>query len=183
MKLLRWHRHCLRLTVISAQELSVFAVAMTLLKGVVVKRHSFLLIAALVVVMLGSAASASAQISGDSSLLTPLNNRDVLEMVEHQIQPLEIVQTIKASACTFDTFPPILKEMKRRGVPEAVLQAMVEAPYGPSLQSVTRDDLAEQPIYHYAEHLKQMGFVLPTTSRRGSQPSRRARASRTRQRS
>ena len=148
------------------------------------KRHYSLLIAA-VIVLLGSAASSSAQVSSDGSELTPLNNKDVLEMVEHQLQPEAIVQTIRVSACTFDTFPPILKEMKRRGVPETVLQAMVEAPYGPSTKNISRDDLGEQAIYHYTEHLKQMGFVMPTASGRGLQPYRRtrARASRPRQRS
>ena len=63
--------------------------------------------------------------------------------------------------------------MKRRGVPEAVLQAMVEAPYGPSIKSSSRDDLGEQPIYHYAEQLKAMGFLTPSASGRGLQPSTR----------
>jgi len=163
-----------------------FAVANEALKrSRPVKRHHLLIIIAAVIVLVGSASSASAQVSSDSSELTPLNNKDVLVMVEHQLQPEAIVQTIKVSACTFDTFPPILKEMKRRGVPDTVLQAMVEAPYGPSLRSSSQDDLGEQPIYHYTEQLKQLGFVIPTTSRRGSQPYRqtRARASKPRQRS
>ena len=149
------------------------------------KRRYLLLIIAVVIVSLGSLDSASAQVSSDSSELTPLNNQDVLVMVEHQLQPEAIVQTIRASACTFDTFPPILKEMKRRGVPETVLQAMVEAPYGPSSKNISRDDLGDEPIYHYTEHLKQMGFIMPTASGRGLQPYRqtRARASRPRQRS
>lgn len=149
------------------------------------KRHYLLLATFLLIVTLASAASAFGQVSGDSSELTPLNNKDVLVMVEHQLEPDAIVLKIRASACTFDTFPPILREMKRRGVPETVLKAMVDAPYGPSINGSSRDDLGEQPIYHYAEQLKQMGFLTPTASGRGLQPYRqsRARASRPRQRS
>lgn len=150
------------------------------------KRPYLLLAAFLLVVPLASVADAFAgQFPGDSSDFTPLNNKDILVMVEQKLETEAIVQTIKSSACTFDTFPPVLREMKRRGVPEAILQAMVEAPYGPSVQSSSRDDLGEQPIYHYAEQLKQMGFLAPLSSGRGLQPSRqsRARASRPRQRS
>jgi hypothetical protein len=62
--------------------------------------------------------------------------------------------------------------MKRRGVPEAVLQAMVEAPYGPSVANSSKDDLSESPIYHYAEQLKQMGFLNPVPTGRGLAPIR-----------
>lgn len=103
-------------------------------------------------------------------------------MVEQKLDTEAIIKAIKSSPCTFDTFPPLLKEMKRRGVPDEVLEAMVEAPYGPSLQSrETRDELGEAPIYHYADQLKQLGYITPMATGRRSQP-RRARASRTRDR-
>ncbi len=117
------------------------------------KRPYLLLAAFLLIVPLASVASAFGQFSDDPSDFTPLNNKDILVMVERKLEAETIVQAIKSSPCTFDTFPPVLREMKRRGVPEAVLQAMAEAPYGPSLKSSSRDDLGEQPIYHYAEHL------------------------------
>ena len=147
------------------------------------KRHYLLFATFLLIAPLVSGVSAFGQISSDTSEFTPLNNKDILLMVERRVEPEEIVKTIKSSACTFDTFPPILREMKRRGVPESILQAMVDAPYGPSVKSSSRDDLGEQPIYHYAEQLKQMGFLTPLGSGRGLQPSRqsRARASRPRQ--
>lgn len=148
-----------------------------------VKRHYLFFAAFVLMVPLVSVGSAFGQISDDSSEFTPLNNKDILVLVERRVETDEIVKTIKSSACTFDTFPPVLREMKRRGVPESVLQAMVEAPYGPSIKSSSKDDLGEQPIYHYAEQLKQMGFLTPLGSGRGLQSSRQrgARASRPRQ--
>jgi hypothetical protein len=118
--------------------------------------------------------------AGQTDNVTPLGNKDIVLMVDRKLEPEAIIKIIKSSPCTFDTFPPVLREMKRRGVPEAVLEAMLDAPYGPSLQSSSKDDLGEQPIYHYAEQLKQMGFLGPAASGRRFQPSRRARASRTR---
>ena len=147
-------------------------------------KRPFLLLAAFVLLAsLASVASAAGNVSDDSSEFTPLNNKDILLMVQQHVETDAIVKAIKASPCTFDTFPPVLREMKRRGVPEVVLKAMVEAPYGPSVKGSSRDDLGEQPIYHYAEQLKQMGFLTPLGSSRGLQPTSRqarARSSRTR---
>lgn len=127
--------------------------------------------------------SLAVALPGDSDI-TPLSNKDVLTMVQNHLSAEAIVNAIKSSPCTFDTFPPVLKDMKRRGVPDAVLQAMVDAPYGPSVQemNVNKDELGEQPIYHYADQLKAMGYITPTTVSRSSyqRQSARARASRTR---
>jgi len=142
-----------------------------------VKTEKLLLAATLLLAMLPSMASAQSR----ETDVTPLNNRDVLSMVEKKVETETIVKTIQSSPCTFDTFPPLLKEMKRRGVPEAVLQAMVDAPYGPSIANSSKDDLGETPIYHYAEQLRQMGFLSPVPSGRGLAPMRaRGRASRAR---
>ena len=132
------------------------------------KTEKLLLAASLLLILLPSMAAAQ---SGDAAV-TPLNNKDVLVMVEKKVETETIIKTIKSSPCTFDTFPPMLKEMKRRGVPEAVLQAMVEAPYGPSVANSSKDDLGESPIYHYAEQLKQMGFLNPVPTGRGLAPMR-----------
>jgi hypothetical protein len=87
--------------------------------------------------------------SGETDV-TSLNNKDVLTMVLNHVPEEAIIRTIKSSPCTFDTFPPVLKDLKRRGVPDSVLQAMVEAPYGPSTQATSTDELSaeDQPIYH-----------------------------------
>jgi hypothetical protein len=116
---------------------------------------------------------------GESDI-TPLNNRDVLMMVQKHLSEEAIVKAIKTSPCTFDTFPPVLQDMKRRGVSDAVLQAMVDAPYGPSLQTTitdSKDEQGEQPIYHYTDQLQRLGYLAPSTSR---QPSRFPRNSRLR---
>jgi hypothetical protein len=127
-----------------------------------------------------SALAANAQ-TREISSFAPLRNEDVLMMVERKHPPEAIITIMKFSQCNFDTFPPVLQDLKNRGVPGEVLQAMVEAPYGPSTESKNNDDLAEQPIYHYAEQLKQMGLLTALPTGRRAQSSRRqdrARASR-----
>lgn len=125
---------------------------------------------------------------GGEADFSPLNNKDVLLMVQKHVSEEAIIKAIKSSPCTFDIFPPVLQDMKRRGVTDAVLQAMVEAPYGPSLQATdatNKDETGEQPIYHYADQLTRLGYIAPSTSR---QPTRfprqnnRFRATRTRER-
>ena len=122
--------------------------------------------------------------SGETDI-TSLNNKDVLTMVLNRVPEEAIIRSIKSSPCTFDTFPPVLKDLKRRGVPDAVLQAMVEAPYGPSALARSTDDLRaeDQPIYHYADQLRQMGYISPSSVSRSSRYTprqSRARASRNR---
>ena len=114
---------------------------------------------------------------------TPLSNKDVLFMVQQKLEPAVILSTIRSSPCTFDTFPPVLLEMKRKGVSGEVLQAMIEAPYGPSTRTLSQDDLGEAPIYHYADQLRQMGFITLSTSDRSTRSTRqRSRATRARRR-
>ena len=129
--------------------------------------------------------SLAAAFSGDADI-TPLNNKDVLRMVQSHLSEEAIINTIRSSPCTFDTFPPVLLDMKRRGVPDAILQAMIEAPYGPSEENASaKDDAGEQPIYHYADQLKQFGYIAPTTARASNRFPRqntRARNTRTRAR-
>jgi hypothetical protein len=129
--------------------------------------------------------SLAAAPAGDADI-TPLSNKDVLIMVQQRVSEEAIIKAIQSSPCTFDTFPPVLKDMKRRGVPESVLQAMLQAPYGPATttQTASRDDLGEQPIYHYADQLRQMGYIAPSQASRNNRYPRqdRTRASRNRRR-
>lgn len=137
---------------------------------------------ALVMTALPSAAAGQSE-TPNTQNVTPLSNKDIVVMVDRKVETEAIVQTIKSSPCTFDTFPPLLREMKRRGVPDEVLQAMVEAPYGPSLQSRAHlDENGDEPIYHYADQLKQMGYISPVNAGRRYQSSRRTRAARNRTR-
>lgn len=124
-----------------------------------------------------STPAAGAPGGGDS--VTPLVNKDVLRMVQKKVETETIIKIIKSSPCTFDTFPPMLQDLRQRGVPEEVLQAMVEAPYGPSAASKTSES-ADEPIYHYADQLKQMGIINTSVAGRAGRATRqeRARASR-----
>ena len=60
-----------------------------------------------------------------------LRNRDVLQMVRSGIQSHLIIATIMTSHCNFDIFPPVLADLKRRGVPDNVLHFMSVVPNGP----------------------------------------------------
>lgn len=71
-------------------------------------------------------AAKNIQQSQDSA--TPLNNRDVIEMVKANLSTDIIVAKIKASACEFETTPDVLQQLKSLGVPDAVILAMVMMP-------------------------------------------------------
>ena len=60
-----------------------------------------------------------------------LTNRDVVRMVDDRVAPEKIIGKILTSSCNFDVFPPVLRDLKRRGVPDTVLAAMRIAPVGP----------------------------------------------------
>ena len=60
-----------------------------------------------------------------------LTNRDVMTMVHKGMRSDLIIATILTSSCNFDIFPPVLDDLKRRGVPENVLQVMSVVPNGP----------------------------------------------------
>ena len=80
--------------------------------------------------------SASAGTFGQTSKTQPhsiriLTNRDVLSMVHKGMRSDLIIATILTSSCNFDNFPPVLDDLKRRGVPENVLQVMSVVPNGP----------------------------------------------------
>lgn len=73
-----------------------------------------------------------AQTPKPQSSLRPLRNGDVLRMHKTGLKPGEIVAKIVTSPCNFDTFPPVLRELRMKGVPQAVIMAMTMVPYGPA---------------------------------------------------
>ena len=105
--------------------------------------------------------------------VTPLSNKDILGMVEKHVSESEIVVAINSSPCVFDTFPPVLDDLKRRGVPEPVLKAMINAPYGPSGKT-QNEELDEQAIYHYADQLRLRNMLSVSPGVRGSASASRA---------
>jgi hypothetical protein len=60
-----------------------------------------------------------------------LRNSDVLRMLQDGVKPGMIIARIRTSGCNFDVFPPVVRDLKRRGVPDAVIAAMKAAPSGP----------------------------------------------------
>lgn len=60
-----------------------------------------------------------------------LTNRDILRMARSGMKSHLIISTILTSSCNFDIFPPVLEDLKRRGVPENVLHFMSVVPNGP----------------------------------------------------
>ena len=60
-----------------------------------------------------------------------LRNSDVLLMVEDKVKPEVIISRILTSPCNFDIFPPVIRDLRRRGVPEKILMVMKVVPNGP----------------------------------------------------
>ena len=94
--------------------------------------------------------------------LRVLRNNDILQMVEKGQKSADIIQKIVTSSCNFDIFPPVLRDLKRRGVPDTVLAAMQAAPVGPpSLQS------ADNPIRNLTAPVKiPVGTVVEVETTR-----------------
>lgn len=85
-----------------------------------------------VVLLFATAAGTFGQISKPQiRSIRILTNRDVLSMVHRGMRSDLIIATILTSSCNFDIFPPVLDDLKRRGVPENVLQVMSVVPNGP----------------------------------------------------
>jgi len=67
--------------------------------------------------------------------VVPLRNSDIVTMVRAKVPTAVIIEKINNSSCAFDTFPPVLDELRYKGVPEEIL-AMTNAPHGrPKAQS------------------------------------------------
>lgn len=132
------------------------------------KSHGFLVGLVLVCFLAVPAPAVSQQ--REVSPFSPMRNRDVLALLRNKVTPDDIIAVIKASWCNFDIFPPVLQELKKRGVPEEVLHAMVDAPYGPPAISRVGNP-SEGPIFHSAAQLKDMGFITISPITRGEQMS------------
>ena len=72
----------------------------------------------------------------------PLRNSDVIRMVEEGQKSGQIISKIFTSHCNFDIFPPVLRDLKRRGVPDTVILAMKSAPSGPPAQAEVESKIA-----------------------------------------
>jgi hypothetical protein len=72
-----------------------------------------------------------------------LRNADVIGMVQDGVKAGVIISRIFTSPCNFDIFPPVLRDLKRRGVPDTVLAAMKAAPNGPP--AIRSDEIKQLP--------------------------------------
>lgn len=135
----------------------------------------YLLLTALMVV----ACSTTMAVASPNGV-TALSNKDVVTMVQQNLSTEAIVKAIRSSPCTFDTFPSVMKELKRRGVPDEVLEAMIEAPYGPAPERLSEDEPEDDRIYHFTENIKQYLAPLNTGRRQGTTPARARSARSTR---
>ena len=75
-----------------------------------------------------------------------LRNREVLQMVRTGMKSDLIIANILTSPCNFDIFPPVLDDLKRRGVPENVLQVMSVVPNGPPSLPEANGTNATSPV-------------------------------------
>ena len=91
------------------------------------KTKTYSLLATIILFCL-SGYAASQQLN--PNLEARLTNAQVLDLVKAGIGADIIVEKIKRSRCNFDTDPSQLAELKYKGVPDQVLRAMIEAPYG-----------------------------------------------------
>ncbi len=107
----------------------------------------------------------------EQEVIIHLRNSDVLAMVKQKIPARIIIAKIRSSSCSFDTFPPVMRELRLKGVPDAVLRVMVATPYGPPTGPPI-DEAYEQPIYHFAEDLRQMGVLANNSGKVRNQPFR-----------
>jgi len=74
-----------------------------------------------------------------------LQNADVLNMIAGKVPAEVIISRIETSRCHFDTFPPVISELRFRGVPEEILVAMVAAPVGrPARPEHTRSEFSRK---------------------------------------
>lgn len=94
--------------------------------------------------------------------LRVLRNNDILQMVQRGEKSGDIIAKIVTSHCNFDIFPPVLRDLKRRGVPDTVIAAMRVAPVGPpSLEPV------ESPILNLTTPVKiPLGTIVEVETTR-----------------
>lgn len=59
---------------------------------------------------------------------SPLTNKDISGMIASGLAPDVVIAKIDSSPCSFDTSPQALENLKRSGVPDVVILAMVKKP-------------------------------------------------------
>jgi hypothetical protein len=99
----------------------------------------------------------------------PLQNKDIVEMLQAGLTPEIVIAKIESSKCEFDTSPGTLRELKIANVPDAVILAMVKTPpprtsnAGP-LVSDQNPPVTEQPADEKRQEAIQKATVFVTDS-------------------
>jgi hypothetical protein len=83
------------------------------------------------VLLLANCSLVFAQTESAQPAVKILRNGDIIRMHKSGLNAGQIIAKIVVSHCNFDTFPPVLRELKMRGLPDTVIMAMVMVPYGP----------------------------------------------------
>jgi hypothetical protein len=106
----------------------------------IMKRKGSLVLLSL---LLLASTSVLAQSEAPSKSTIPvLHNSDVLRMYMQGLGPGVIISKIVSSNCNFDVFPPVMWDLRRRGLPDTVLMAMTMVPYGPPSAVIVEKDKA-----------------------------------------
>lgn len=108
---------------------------------------------------LSLAAAGAVQAAEDAKL----GNDDVLKMVDAKLPQSTVVMTIKSSPADFDTSPDAIIDLSKRGVPEAVIAAMLEKSAG--AQAVAAEDQfnPEEILLIDGGDESQMRYINSTT--------------------
>lgn len=95
------------------------------------RSNQWIILRAVTLIVISSVAN-FAQSSAPSIKSAPtLHNSDVLMMAKRGMKVDAMAQRILTSTCNFDVFPPVLDDLRRRGVPDTILQLMMVVPNGP----------------------------------------------------
>ncbi len=120
------------------------------------------LIVAAILLLPSSAESFGQSFASSSRTARILRNRDVVLMVKSGMQSDQIIAKIQTSPCNFDIFPPVLDDLRRRGVPESVLRIMAVVPSGPANFEVFSSEL-ESPAQKAKVKMPQgLGILVET---------------------
>ncbi|HEX7178018.1 MAG TPA: hypothetical protein VF240_22360 [Pyrinomonadaceae bacterium] len=136
-------------------------------------QHAFAAVLLLALTAAGALTVSAQEDGAEPASPIILENKHVMMMVRAKIAPEVILEKIRISSCNFDTFPPLLAELKSKGVPDSVLLAMVKAPHG---VSAAEADARGPVVYHPVDEVLKYTAAY---SRTGSAvtPSRAARPS------
>lgn len=93
-------------------------------------------------------------VSGFGQTPAPLTNQDIIELHKAGISAEVIVAKIKASPTKFDTSVSALQELKKAGIPDPVMLAVLNAVTGSSTSGTAAPDTPVSPAVKPAASLK-----------------------------